>query len=69
MTSSRLCPVSMCMTGKGRAAGQKALAARCSMTTESLPPEKSRTGFSKPAATSRMMCTASASRVRRWDNS
>ena len=51
--------------GNGSGAGQKALAATCSMTTESLPPEKSSTGRSKPAATSRKMCTASASRVRR----
>ena len=40
--------MSMCITGKGRAAGQKALAARCSMTTESLPPEKSSTGSLEP---------------------
>ena len=31
------------------------------MTTESLPPENSSAGFSMVAATSRMMCTASAS--------
>src|SRR5438270_3999772 len=56
----------MCITGKGTGAGQKALTARCSMTTESLPPENSRAGFSIVAATSRMMCTASDSSLSRW---
>ena len=65
MTSGRLCPVSTCMMGKGSGAGQKALVATWSMTTESLPPENSKTGRSKLAATSRMMWTASASRLRR----
>ncbi|CAM4019011.1 hypothetical protein TSST111916_18345 [Tsukamurella strandjordii] len=65
-TSSKLWPVSMCSTGNGIAAGQKALAARCSMTTESLPPENSSTGRSKEAATSRKMYTASASSSARW---
>ena len=40
---------------KGIGAGQKAFAARCSMTTESLPPEKSMIGEANVAATSRMM--------------
>ncbi len=66
MTSSKLCPVSTCMTGNGRRPGAKALIARCSMTIESLPPENSRTGRSNSAATSRMMWMASASRDRRW---
>ena len=43
------------MTGKGIRPGQKAFWASRSMTTESLPPEKSRTGRSNSAATSRMM--------------
>ncbi len=33
------------------------------MTTESLPPENSITGFANVAATSRMMCTDSDSRA------
>ena len=44
MTSSKLWPVSTCMTGNGSGAGQNAFAARCSMTIESLPPENSSTG-------------------------
>ncbi len=55
MTSGKLWPVSTCMTGKGIRPGQKARLARCSMTTESLPPENRRTGRSNSAATSRMM--------------
>ena len=47
---------------------QNAFWARWSMTTESLPPEKSSTGRSNSAATSRMMWIDSASRVRRWDS-
>ncbi|SKS16300.1 Uncharacterised protein [Mycobacteroides abscessus subsp. abscessus] len=43
------------MTGNGSGEGQNALAATCSMTTESLPPENSSTGRSKVAATSRNM--------------
>ena len=65
MTSSKFCPVSMCMTGNGTGAGQNALAARCSITTESLPPENSNAGRSIVAATSRKMCTASASSLSR----
>ena len=61
--------MSTCITGNGSGAGQNALAATCSITTESLPPENSRTGRSKVAATSRKMWTASASRARRWDSS
>ena len=65
MTSSKFSPVSTCMTGKGTGAGQKALTARCSMTTESLPPENSSAGFSIVAATSRKMWTASDSSLSR----
>ena len=65
ITSSKLCPVSTCNTGNGGAAGQNAFAARCSMTAESLPPENSSTGRSKVAATSRKMCTDSASSASR----
>ncbi len=61
MTSSKFWPVSTCMTGNGTRAGQNALTARCSITTESLPPENSSPGRSIVAATSRKMCTASAS--------
>jgi hypothetical protein len=57
------------MTGKGRRAGANALVARWSITAESLPPEKSSTGRSNSAATSRMMWTASASSVSRWVSS
>ena len=63
MTSGKLWPVSMCMTGNGSRAGPNALTARCSITTESLPPENSSTGRSNSAATSRMMWIASASRA------
>src|SRR5205823_4642537 len=69
ITSSKLCPVSTCSTGNGSGAGQNAFAARCSMTTESLPPENNNTGRSKVAATSRKTCTASASNTRRCGNS
>ena len=65
-TSSKLCPVSTCITGNGRRPGRNALSARCSMTIESLPPENSSTGRSNSAATSRMMWMASASSDRRW---
>ncbi len=61
MTSSKLCPVSTCITGNGSRPGANALIARCSMTIESLPPENSSTGRSNSAATSRMMWMASAS--------
>ena len=61
MTSGKLCPVSTCITGNGSRAGQNAFAARCSITTESLPPENSSTGRSNSAATSRMMWIDSAS--------
>ena len=66
MTSAKLWPVSMCMTGKGSGAGVNAFTARCSITTESLPPEKSSTGRSNSAATSRVTWMASASRAPRW---
>src|SRR6478609_2550314 len=56
----------MCMTGNGRRHGQKALVARCNITTESLPPLKSRHGRSNSAATSRMMWIDSASSISRW---
>ena len=48
--------------------GQNAFWASRSMTTESLPPEKSSTGRSNSAATSRMMWIDSASMARRFDN-
>ncbi len=69
MTSGKLCPVSTCITGNGSLQGQNALRAMWSMTTESLPPENSRTGRSNSAATSRMMWIDSASMVRRCDSS
>ena len=69
MTSSKFSPVSTCITGNGTGAGQNALTARCSMTTESLPPENSSAGLSMVAATSRKMCTASASSFSRWVSS
>ena len=53
ITSGKLCPVSTCITGNGSFAGQNAFAATCAITTLSLPPEKSRTGRSNSAATSR----------------
>jgi len=40
----------------------------CSMTTESLPPENSRTGLSASAVTSRMMWTDSFSSASRWSS-
>ncbi len=61
ITSSKLCPVSTCITGNGMRAGQKARWARWSMTTESLPPENSSTGRAHSAATSRMIVIASSS--------
>ena len=39
-TSSKLWPVSMCITGNGMRAGQNAFSARRSMTIESLPPRE-----------------------------
>src|SRR6201987_3682285 len=69
ITSSKLWPVSTCITGNGSRPGRNALSARCSITIESLPPENSRTGRSNSAATSRMMWMASASSERRWLNS
>lgn len=62
-TSGKLWPVSTWTTGKGILPGQKAFAARWSITTESLPPEKSMAGRSNSATTSRMMWIASASRA------
>ena len=44
MTSGKLWPVSTCSTGNGTLPGQKALVARCSITTESLPPEEQQRG-------------------------
>ena len=69
MISSKLWPVSRCITGKGTRAGANAFTARCSMTIESLPPEKRSVGRSNSAATSRMMWIASASSARRWESS
>ena len=68
-TSGKLWPVSMCITGNGMRAGQNAFSASHSMTMESLPPLKSRTGRSNSATTSRKMWMASASRARRCDSS
>jgi hypothetical protein len=65
-TSGKLWPVSMCITANGMRAGQNAFSATRSMTIESLPPEKSTTGRSNSAATSRKMWMASASRAWRW---
>ena len=49
------------MTGKGILAGQNARSASASITIESLPPEKSSTGRSNSAATSRITWIDSAS--------
>src|ERR1700722_7764229 len=54
------------MTGNGSCWGAKALTARCSRTAESLPPEKSRTGRSHSATTSRRMKMAWDSSRSRW---
>ena len=54
------------MTGNGTRPGQNAFSARCSMTTESLPPENSSTGRSSSLTASRMMWMPSASSSRRW---
>jgi pimeloyl-ACP methyl ester carboxylesterase len=54
ITSGKLWPVSMCITGNGKRPGRNAFSARRSSTSESLPPEKSRAGRSNSAATSRM---------------
>ena len=54
--------------GNGTLPGQNALVARCSITTESLPPENSSAGFSNSATTSRMMWIASDSRVSRLES-
>ena len=61
MTSSKLCPVSTCITGKGKLPGRKALTARCKRTAESFPPENKRTGLRHSAATSRIIVIASSS--------
>ncbi len=58
----------MCITGNGMRPGKKAFWAIRSITTESLPPENSRTGRSNSAATSRMMWMDWASMERRWDS-
>ncbi|GIU89499.1 MAG: hypothetical protein KatS3mg010_0598 [Acidimicrobiia bacterium] len=55
------------MTGKGSFAGQKAFLATWSITTLSLPPEKSSTGRSNSAATSRMRWIDSDSRASRCE--
>src|SRR5215216_3134463 len=71
-TSGKLWPVSTCMIGNGNLIlcppARNAFSARRSRTIESLPPENSRTGRSSSAATSRMMCTDSASSSRSWDS-
>ena len=67
-TSGKLSPVSTCMTGKGMRAGANALRANSSITMESLPPEKSSTGRSSSAATSRMTWMDSASSVSSWES-
>ena len=67
ITSGKFWPVSMCITGNGSPAGEKAFRARCSRTAESLPPENSSTPRSSSAATSRITWIASASRARRWE--
>src|SRR5579863_8307815 len=56
----------MCMTGNGSCCGAKALTARCKRTAESLPPEKSSTGRSHSATTSRRMKMAWDSNKSRW---
>lgn len=69
MTSGKLCPVSTCITGKGMFAGANAFWASRSITMESLPPEKSSTGRSISATTSRitkMLSASSASRCETW---
>lgn len=68
-TSGKLCPVSTCMTGNGMLAGANAFWASRSITIESLPPEKSSTGRSISATTSRitkMLSASSASRCDTW---
>ena len=65
MTSSKLWPVSMCITGNGSFAGQNAFSASRSITMESLPPENNSAGRSNSAATSRKMWIDSASSVSR----
>ncbi len=74
MTSGKLWPVSTCTSGKGslplnslpETRCLKAFSASRSTTHESLPPENSRAGRSKAAATSRRMKIASSSRWSRW---
>ena len=66
ITSSKLWPVSTCITGKGTGAGAKAFSANRNITTESLPPENSRQGRSNSAATSRKTYSDSASSWSRW---
>ena len=67
ITSGKLCPVSTCITGNGSRAGQNAFLATCSITTLSLPPEKSSTGRSNSAATSRRRWIDSASSASRCE--
>src|SRR5712672_704840 len=66
ITSGKLCPVSICISGNGNFAGRKAFSARRSRTMESLPPEKNSTGFAHSPATSRRMKIASDSSQSRW---
>ena len=68
ITSGKLWPVSTCMTGNGNFAGRNAFSANRSITIESLPPEKSSTGRSRSAATSRMMWIASDSSSSRCES-
>lgn len=63
MTSGKLCPVSTCITGNGRRAGQNALTARLRTNAESFPPENSKTGRSDSATASRMIWIDSASSI------
>jgi len=55
MTSGKLWPVSMCISGNGKPPGRNAFSASRSSTAESLPPENSSTGLWHWPATSRRM--------------
>src|SRR5258706_195242 len=66
ITSGKLCPVSICISGDGNFAGRKTFSARRSSTMESLPPENDSTGFAHSPATSRSMKIASDSSQSRW---
>ena len=66
ITSSKLCPVSMCSSGNGKRPGRNAFSASRRRTIESLPPEKKSTGFAHSPAISRRMKIASDSSQSRW---